>query len=154
MKKSEFEMLLDICYMHRKAIVKEVVENLISLDDKNMLLAGEDSGLQNVWEEICVQVQDDYSFHWDAYENTIDNYIDTSLTSQPKEVIDLILYVGNIDGDEDDENYFLEDIVEEIKTDILSEAEYYKNQNITNFLEQDFEDDEDDEDDDEDDEEE
>lgn len=30
--------------------------------------SGEDSGLKNVWEEICVQVQGEESFFWDAYE--------------------------------------------------------------------------------------
>jgi len=31
------------------------------------LLSGEGSGLANTWEEICVQVQDEYSFFWDSY---------------------------------------------------------------------------------------
>jgi hypothetical protein len=147
MKKTEFKMLLDVSSMHRKAITAEVIQNLIGLDDKNMLMSGEDSGLQNVWEEICVQKQVDYSMYWDAYENTIENCIKTSLSKQPQEVIDLFLYIGNIDCDEEHECYFLEDILEEIKSDILLEAEYYKNQNITNFFEKDNDEEDDEEDD-------
>jgi len=32
--------------------------------------SGADSGLANVWDEICVQKQGDYSFYWDAYDET------------------------------------------------------------------------------------
>lgn len=140
MKKSEFQMLNDICKMHRLLIAKDVIKDLMSLNDKNMLLSGYDSGLKNVWEEICVQVQDEYSFHWDAYENTIENCINSSISKQPNEVIELFLYIGNIDFDEEQQEYFQENIVEEIKKDLMLEAEYYKNSNITNFLEQSNED--------------
>jgi hypothetical protein len=34
-------------------------------------LAGEDSGLVNTWEEICVQLQGDESCYWDAYESAM-----------------------------------------------------------------------------------
>ena len=33
--------------------------------------SGDDSGLKNIWDEICVQVQSQYSFFWDAYLETI-----------------------------------------------------------------------------------
>ena len=41
------------------------------MKDRNMLLSGDDSGLISVWEEVCVQVQFEQSFWWDAYETTI-----------------------------------------------------------------------------------
>jgi hypothetical protein len=34
-------------------------------------LSGDDSNLQNTWEEICVQVQDEQSFFWEAYESAM-----------------------------------------------------------------------------------
>ena len=34
------------------------------------LQSGEDSGLRNAWDEICVQVQVEYSVSWGAYEKT------------------------------------------------------------------------------------
>jgi len=154
MKKSESQILFDIGYMHRKLIAKEVIQDLKNLNDEIYLLSGDDSGLKNVWEEICVQIQDDYSFHWDVYEDTIENFINGSLSKQAKEVIELLLYIGNIDFDEEEPEYFQENIVEDIKADILLEAEYYKNNNITNFLEQNFGDEDEDEGDDDDDEEE
>ena len=33
--------------------------------------SGDDSGLKNIWDEICVQVQFQYSFFWNAYLETI-----------------------------------------------------------------------------------
>jgi hypothetical protein len=33
-------------------------------------LSGDDSGLRNVWDEICVQIQYDQSVYWDAYDET------------------------------------------------------------------------------------
>jgi hypothetical protein len=38
---------------------------------KDALLAGDDCGLQNTWDEICVQLQDQHSYCWDAYEETV-----------------------------------------------------------------------------------
>src|SRR3982750_3304045 len=37
----------------------------------NGLLSGDDSGLRNTWDEICVQIQLERSFAWDVYEETV-----------------------------------------------------------------------------------
>jgi hypothetical protein len=34
-------------------------------------LSGDDSELKTTWDEICVQVQDEHSVAWDAYEKTV-----------------------------------------------------------------------------------
>lgn len=34
-------------------------------------LSGDDSGLKTTWDEICVQVQGEESFHWDSYDDTV-----------------------------------------------------------------------------------
>jgi len=38
-------------------------------------LSGDDSGLENVWDEVCVQMQHEKSFHWWAYEETIRSHV-------------------------------------------------------------------------------
>lgn len=38
-------------------------------------LSGEDSGLRNTWDEICVQLQDEGSIFWDAYEHTVQSVV-------------------------------------------------------------------------------
>jgi hypothetical protein len=35
-------------------------------------VSGDDSGLENTWDEICVQVQSEHSYAWDAFEQTIE----------------------------------------------------------------------------------
>ncbi|MBU1194095.1 MAG: hypothetical protein KKE62_07355 [Proteobacteria bacterium] len=37
-------------------------------------LSGDDSELNNCWDEICVQVQHEHSFFWDAYDETAQSY--------------------------------------------------------------------------------
>lgn len=46
-------------------LIKEAILSLEAMDSQEML-SGE-SGLKNVWEEICVQVQDEQSFFWGTY---------------------------------------------------------------------------------------
>lgn len=41
----------------------------------NTLALGDDTGLKNTWEEVCVQIQYEQSVLWDAYEDTIDAII-------------------------------------------------------------------------------
>lgn len=43
-------------------------EAVAALRQQPALLSGDDSGLQNVWLEFCVQVQGEHSYDWDAYE--------------------------------------------------------------------------------------
>ena len=45
----------------------KTIRALQGMTDANMLLSGDDSGLINVWEEICVQLQNEESFYWDTY---------------------------------------------------------------------------------------
>src|SRR5688572_27561288 len=39
------------------------------------LLSGDGSCLRNTWDEICVQVQYEYSVYWDAYEQTLETTV-------------------------------------------------------------------------------
>lgn len=61
-----------------KKIAKQVVEELQELKEDN-LLSGEDSGLKNVWDEICVQVQKEQSIYWDMYISVIHSIIEKSM---------------------------------------------------------------------------
>ncbi len=44
------------------------------------LLTGDDTPLKNIWDEICVQVQDQESCYWDNYLETISTFIETEVT--------------------------------------------------------------------------
>ena len=55
-------------------LLKESISALEQMDSSEML-SGDDSGLKNVWEEICVQVQDEQSFFWDTYVETMESLL-------------------------------------------------------------------------------
>lgn len=42
-------------------------------------MSGEDNGLKNTWQEICVQVQGDQSPFWDAYETAMTEAVGAAL---------------------------------------------------------------------------
>ncbi|EMS31165.1 hypothetical protein C943_02312 [Mariniradius saccharolyticus AK6] len=57
-------------------IKNEIVRKCIrDLQRCKVTLSGQDSGLINVWEEICVQIQGEYSFYWDSYEETVELFL-------------------------------------------------------------------------------
>jgi hypothetical protein len=51
-----------------KRVARRVVQEMQKLTDCK--LSGDDSGLANVWDEICVQAQFDQSEAWEVYEET------------------------------------------------------------------------------------
>ncbi len=53
-----------------KRAVQKAIADLQELRDT---LSGDESGLETVWDEICVQVQFEQSFVWDTYETVIRN---------------------------------------------------------------------------------
>jgi hypothetical protein len=56
-----------------EAISGVVIRALTKMTDG--MQSGDDSGLENVWEEICVQVQGEESVFWEAYLETIESLI-------------------------------------------------------------------------------
>lgn len=51
-------------------LTRRAITRLQSINGE-ALLSGDDSGLQNTWDEICVQVQSEESFAWDSYDQTV-----------------------------------------------------------------------------------
>lgn len=50
------------------SVCRKVIRELQSMKDT---LSGEDSGLENTWDEICAQIQYEPSIYWDAYDETV-----------------------------------------------------------------------------------
>lgn len=70
------------------AIVRAVAEQVCrrcvnsirrSLQQMPAELSGEGTELGSVWDEICVQVQYEESFQWDAYEQTMRAFVEASV---------------------------------------------------------------------------
>jgi hypothetical protein len=74
--------------MSESAIVREVAEKaarritrrvISALQKMKDTLSGDDSELKTTWDEICVQIQDQKSFHWDAYDETVRRIVEDQL---------------------------------------------------------------------------
>ena len=90
---TKYVLLINLYDYHSTEIAKRVVISLQEL--KVDLLSSEDSGLKNTWEEICIQVQNDYSFDWKIYSLTIENIIKTELEKEPEPINQLLSYIGD-----------------------------------------------------------
>lgn len=122
-------------------------------------LSGDDSGLKTVWEEICVQVQGEESFYWEAYQETICTSVLGRLeTLDYQYLASLWLQTDkgrdwhwNAENDEKDTPlsqrltdtpcvpYDLDDIAMYVVSEyVLSFAEYYTNENIKAHLNGEF----------------
>jgi hypothetical protein len=64
-----------------KAITRKVIAALRQMKD---LLSGEESELRTTWDEICMQVQYEKSFHWDAYDDTVRTIVETQIATLRK----------------------------------------------------------------------
>lgn len=142
---NEYDLLEGVSSYHENLIIENVISKLKALQDPNLLLSGDDSGLKNTWEEICSQVQGEQSFHWDVYINTIENFIDIELKNMNTclvNVLNYIYYYGISEDNKDDKPGLVQSILE----DILFKAELFKNSNIENYLNDDYEEEEEEDD--------
>lgn len=128
-------------------IKNKAIKYLQSLTD--CLLSGDDTLLKNVWDEICVQVQDEESFYWDAYIDTIERFVSFEVSQLKKEERQAVWlqtnegqeWVDQIDDAEEDEKIgeipdCIDEIVRFILDDyILYEAGSYTNKRIEEYLE-------------------
>lgn len=68
---------------------------------KKGMQSGDDSGLKNLWEEICVQVQEEMSVMWDAYEQLMFQELYAELKNTPESIKQAIW----LETDEGMDNY-------------------------------------------------
>lgn len=59
------ELAREVAEKTCKQIQRRVIRSMQALGAD---LSGDDTGLENAWDEVCVQVQVEQSFYWDAYE--------------------------------------------------------------------------------------
>ena len=106
-------------------------------------LSGEDSGLANAWDEICVQVQGEQSFFWDTYLDTTRDFIRNHLEALPRHEQCAVWFATDSGRDwaadhldEADPPFILEDMVEHILNEyVLREAQTWSNRRIRAFME-------------------
>ncbi len=137
---TEFGLLIQFNGIHAEGICQIIIKKLKKLTDKDFLLAGDDSGLKNLWEEYCVQVQGEHSVYWELYRETIDDFIIEELNTQPEAVKVLLSYMQSLERDDDtfseaQSSYVYDEdcAVTEIRNHLLAKATAFKNRNIDRY---------------------
>ena len=78
---SEWDIVSAVAEAAAKRIARKVIAYLQGMDQ---MLSGDDSGLKTTWDEICVQVQYEQSFYWDAYDETVRGILRGYVAELPK----------------------------------------------------------------------
>lgn len=134
----------------------EITDNLINtviheLQTMHETLSGDDSCLENVWEEICVQCQLEKSFSWDAYEQTIETLI-TVHVEKLKDHERIAVWFQNEEGIDwlndsecDEEEIPIGDVNSDVSFylfgKIINKATDFSNSRIEEYIDSRFEDD-------------
>jgi hypothetical protein len=137
MLEKEDQLLFDLHTFYVNLLSRNVISELQKLKENHFLLSGDDSGLTNVWEEICVQVQFEYSHSWDAYEDTILKFVSDEFGKQPIVIQNILNYVASINDSESEVVPDSNDTIKEIYETILTIAADFTNQRISRFIDQD-----------------
>lgn len=112
---------------------------------KDCMLSGDGTGLKNIWDEVCVQVQSEESYAWHAYLETIRVTIAYEVERLPRLEQEAIWLQTSQADDWDAEQedtpdsvpICLDDITDHILQGyVLAKAEDYRNGRIERYLDQ------------------
>lgn len=111
------KIVLDYAKQLCKMISDEVIKTFISLTEG--LQSGCDSGLTNLWQEISVQLQSQFSIMWDLYDDMVENEIEKRIRNLPDFALAAIQYSIDFSQSDSDYEYRFEDIIGEIKSEFI-----------------------------------
>ncbi len=119
---------------------KQVIANLQTRKDR--LLFGEDSGLQNDWDEVCVNMQSEPSDRWSIYNDTVTAIVKIqveSLKDCEREAIWLQTPRGGEWRSESCETrdaypVCLPDVVHHILKSLYAEAKHWSNHRVRAYV--------------------
>ena len=119
-------------------------KTLSALQKVTDTLSGDDSELKNAWDEICVQVQDEQSFFWDAYDETVRSFVSgyvEELQSHEKLVLWFQTEEGwdwlydHGEGNNEHPPVFVDDILQYLAQEyIYKKADKWTNERIRAYL--------------------
>ena len=124
-----------------KRVARRPVRALIKMRD--CLTSGDDSGLVSVWEEICVQVQFEESFHWWAYDYAVYDIVRWEVKRLPPSVL-RPLWLDTIPGQDwlieeegehpDSAPYCIDHVAEHITNIVYNMAADWSNRRIRAYF--------------------
>ena len=111
-----------------KDLTKIVNKSVYQLRRMKTTLSGDDEGLINTWDEICVQIQGEASIYWDIYRDTVESVVEdhfNALSSKKR---------AAIGAEFDDEFSYTPDAVTFLRNEVLGKAGSYSNVIIRNSI--------------------
>lgn len=116
-------------------IAKKCIRGLQKLD---ITLSG-DPRLKTTWDEICVQLQGEYSFYWDDYEDAVFNFakaeVDKLELFEQMAIWFQTEESWEYDQEEDEKpNFNQDDVYRYIKSEIFKRGGNWSNKGIRNYL--------------------
>jgi len=144
-KLSEYRIARDLASSLKNRIVGACIRGLQRMRED--LLSGDDSGLANIWDEICVQEQQERSFSWKAYEQTMDALIECRVSELRPYELDA-LWLLTPQGDDwdcepddtrDDYPVVQQDVVAYLTVELLSAANNCSNARISRYIDHGYE---------------
>jgi len=138
---SEYSILFSLKEYHTKIMCDKVIKTLKQLRGDS-LLESSDHGLKNTWEEICVQLQDEESVFWNAYDETVEQTINFIFKKVDNEIIK---FLSIMNDDEfyitEKDNFKYEDYAlstdsacDVVKNEVYNQARIFINNNIKRYL--------------------
>ena len=128
-----------------KEIADDAIKSLTEMSDG--LMSGDDSRLNSIWEELCVQVQGEESIFFEEYIDIVQDFIGHALSN--KQRIELMaLWLATDEGFDWVYDHFSEAdsdeslpldlsvIVEKITSIVLSQASDFESETVYNYLHQ------------------
>lgn len=140
-KLSEYKIAGDLGKALSRRLVCGFIRELQRMPD--CLLSGDDSGLRNTWDEICVQQQLEHSFSWRAYVETMDAVIEYRVSQlQPYELDALWLLTLAADDwscelEDERATYPVSEyeVTSYLQDELLTQASNWSNARISKYLE-------------------
>jgi len=144
-KLSEYRIARDLASALQNRILGACVRDLQRM--REHLLSGDDAGLANTWDEICVQEQRERSFAWKAYEETMDALIECHVSKlRPYELDALWLVTPQGDDwacepDDARDGYPVaqQDVADYLAGELLTAASNWSNARISRYLDRGYE---------------
>ncbi|EKF9785244.1 hypothetical protein O1D22_002889 [Vibrio cholerae] len=120
-------------------LVKDLLSKITTIMKKqNFTLSSDDSGLKNIWEEFCAQVQGEESIFWDEYREHAIEMIELEFQALPEEERQILLG--------DDLELCDDDVIYSLFEKLQAKAEDYESDSLARFLRNEDEDEDEDED--------
>jgi hypothetical protein len=129
----------EIAELVTKRVVRRATRKVQELRDGMQL--GEDTGLLNIWDEVCVQVQTERTLVWWAYEKTIRSILHGELQRVPAQELKAIwleMALGadwaQEEGVDESPSYCLDDVEDHVYDALMTNAVNYSNERIRSFM--------------------